>query len=134
MKAPISLKPLFFMLIGLLLLDYIWLGLLIDEFIIYSFGSLITVTEGGIQFNLVAGLIVWFLIAFGVYWFAVRTSKDWKTALRQGALFGFVLYGVYDLTNLAFLNGYSLTFTIIDIIWGTFLCSVLALIGFYTKK
>jgi uncharacterized membrane protein len=33
---------------------------------------------------------------------------------------GAAAFGVYDLTNLATLRGYSMSMTIVDIAWGTF--------------
>ncbi|MBL9083633.1 MAG: DUF2177 family protein, partial [Planctomycetales bacterium] len=41
-------------------------------------------------------------------------------------VFGLVLYGVYDLTNLATLEKWSLRVTIADMIWGTVLSAVMA--------
>jgi uncharacterized membrane protein len=118
------------MLAAILTLDYIWLGIITKNFTIQEFGSLITVTNGSIELNLVAGVLAWILIVIGCYVFAVRPSSDWKQAAKKGALVGLVIYGVYDLTNLAFINNYSLTFTIVDIAWGTILCSSISTLGF----
>lgn len=52
-------------------------------------------------------------------------------ALWRGALFGFVAYATYDLTNLSTLANWPVNITIIDMIWGTVLNSVVAVVGFY---
>ena len=52
-------------------------------------------------------------------------------ALWRGALFGFVAYATYDLTNLSTLANWPVNVTIIDMIWGTVLNSVVAVAGFY---
>ena len=44
----------------------------------------------------------------------------------MGALFGLVAYGTYDLTNLATIKNWSLKVTIIDLIWGAILTSVVS--------
>ena len=50
-------------------------------------------------------------------------------ALWMGALFGLVTYGTYDLTNAATLKGWSLTVTIVDMLWGAFLAGLSAAVG-----
>jgi uncharacterized membrane protein len=42
------------------------------------------------------------------------------TAAAYGALLGFVVYGVYDFTNLATLRHYPVKLAIVDVAWGTF--------------
>mgnify|MGYP000867877438 CR=1 FL=1 len=50
-------------------------------------------------------------------------------AILLGALFGFITYATYDLTNLATLKDWPITVTIVDLIWGTTLST---LIGLFT--
>jgi len=52
-------------------------------------------------------------------------------ALWRGALFGLVAYATYDLTNLSTLANWPVNVTIIDMIWGTVLNSVVAVAGYY---
>lgn len=51
------------------------------------------------------------------------------TAIWMGALFGLVAYGTYDLTNAATLKGWSLTVTIVDMLWGGFLSGMASGLG-----
>ena len=44
----------------------------------------------------------------------------------MGLIFGLVAYGTYDLTNLATIKNWSLKVTIIDLIWGGFLTSIVS--------
>jgi uncharacterized membrane protein len=70
------------------------------------------------------------LYAVGVVVFAVSPAYrdgSWSTALLYGALFGFLAYATYDLSNLATLRGYTTTIALIDMAWGTFLTAVSAL-------
>jgi len=79
----------------------------------------------------VPALLVYLLIPAGLVLF-VRPLLAEQTSLGQvfawGALFGLVLYGVYDFTNLAVLDKWTLRVTLVDLAWGTFLCGAGSLI------
>jgi len=66
-----------------------------------------------------------FMIA-AVYFFAVQPSRSWKNAASRGALLGLVMYGMFDMTNYAALDSYSLTYAVTDIAWGTVLFAATA--------
>lgn len=51
-------------------------------------------------------------------------------ALWRGALFGFLAYATYDLTNLATLEGWAWQVTVIDLVWGTTLNTAVAAVGY----
>jgi len=55
-------------------------------------------------------------------------------ALWRGALFGFLAYATYDLTNLSTITGWPWQVSVIDMVWGTFLNSAVAVIGFYAGR
>lgn len=76
----------------------------------------------------------YFLIIFGQYYFVYKHIKksNWVyDSIINGFLFGFVLYGVFDFTNLAIFSNYSLNTAIIDMIWGGILLSFTSFIGYY---
>ena len=50
-------------------------------------------------------------------------------SLWMGALFGLVAYGTYDLTNAATLKGWSLTVTVVDMLWGSLLTGLSSAVG-----
>ncbi len=52
-------------------------------------------------------------------------------ALWRGALFGFLAYATYDLTNLATISGWPWQISVIDMIWGTTLNTAVAAVGFW---
>jgi uncharacterized membrane protein len=61
-------------------------------------------------------------------------ADAWRTALVKGALFGFFAYATYDLTNLATLEGWPVTVSVVDVVWGTGLTGGSALMGFVLTK
>lgn len=55
----------------------------------------------------------------------------WSHALIYGALFGFITYGTYDLTNFATLKKWPLNVTLADIVWGTSVSTATAISVYY---
>lgn len=115
----------------LLLLDYIWLWYITRDFIIREFWNLITVEDWSIKINLWVWILAWFMISVMIVVFITLKYDNYKDVMFYWALLWFFTYTMYDLTNLTFLNNYSVKFTIVDIMWGTFVCSAVALNSFY---
>lgn len=134
MKLLLLVGVLAAMYIGIIILDYIWLGIITKKFIINQFGGLISVKDGSIQTNLPVGFLAWLAIAAGVYIFAVAPSVTAGKAALLGAVFGFITYAIYDLTNLTFITNYPVKFVFVDIAWGTFLCAAISSVGFFVRS
>lgn len=82
-----------------------------------------------LQIRWVAAAAVYALMIAAVWFFAVEPALDWADAAGRGALLGFVMYGLYDLTNYATLVGYPVSFALQDMVWGTFLFAATAMIA-----
>jgi uncharacterized membrane protein len=50
--------------------------------------------------------------------FVIPRAPDVWSAAKYGALFGLIVYGVYDLTNFSTLARYSPLLTLVDMSWG----------------
>lgn len=103
-------------LVVFLVLDGLWLGLVAQSLYQSQLGALMSKTPlwaAAVLFYLlyIVGLVV-FVVAP-----ALRTGGP-RSAALHGALFGLVAYATYDLTNLATLNGWPATITLIDLVWG----------------
>ncbi len=120
--------------IAIIILDFVWLGIIMKDFIISEFASLVKVENGSININLVVGILTWFIIALSCFIFAINPSNSLKQSMFLGALFGFSVYSIYDLTNLTFIVNYPIKFIFVDIAWGTFLCSFISGLGFFVKS
>lgn len=72
---------------------------------------------GNTTFRLSGGIVAWMLIAAGLNYYAIIKGDIISSALR-GALFGFIVYGVYNATNYAILTEYDLRTATIDTAWG----------------
>ena len=62
-------------------------------------------------------LFVYVLLAFGIVTFVLPRNYQ-EASIAQGALFGLVVYGVYDLTTLTTLRGRPVLVAAIAIAWG----------------
>lgn len=110
-----------------LLIDLLWLGVIASSFYQDKLGDMMKI-------NWTASIVFYLVFLFGLTLFVTYpalSNGGWKYALLWGALFGFFTYATYDLTNLATLKDWSLTLTIVDLIWGTVLGALVASITVY---
>ncbi len=122
----------FIWFLTLLVLDYLWLWYVTKDFIVREFGNLVSIDDSwSIKINLTAWLVAWFMISAMVVTFVTLKYNNIWDILFYWALLGFFSYAMYDLTNLTFINNYSLKFTLVDIAWWTFACSLVAMNSFY---
>jgi uncharacterized membrane protein len=82
----------------------------------------------------VSALLVWTLIILGILVFVLPKANLWWHATLFGVLFGLIVYAVYDLTNLATLHNWPIVMTIMDIIWGGFICGLTSTVLFFVNK
>jgi len=134
MKTLMIISAIIAMFLTILILDYLWLGVITKNFIIKEFGNLINVKNGSIKVNLFVGILAWLAIVLGCLIFSVLPSETLTKTIVLGATFGMISYAIYDLTNLTFIKDYPLKFALVDILWGTFLCSVVSGVGFFIKN
>ena len=103
-----------------IIFDIMWIGILMNSTYQYYLEPIARIYNGKLQANWPAALLVWALIVIGAIIFVLpkTTGVNLIGSFAWGALYGLILYGVYDLTNFAILAQWPLTITIIDIIWG----------------
>jgi uncharacterized membrane protein len=109
-------------LVIFVILDAIWLGIISRNLYSKYIGYIMTETP-----NWVAAILFYLLFITGIIVFIVLPGLEEKNiliTLGKAALFGLVTYATYDLTNLATLKSWPIQITIIDLIWGTFLSSI----------
>jgi uncharacterized membrane protein len=112
-----------------LLIDLLWLGVVMKGFYSQELGDLARRQGAGLAPRWGAAMLVYLLIPGGIVLF-VRpllgvNSTAWE-AFGWGAAFGLVLYGVYDLSNLAVLEKWTVRMTLADIGWGGVLCGTIS--------
>jgi uncharacterized membrane protein len=108
-------------------LDAIWLGLVAKPLYASGIGHLFAAKP-----NFVAAVAFYLIFSAGLTVFAVMPHEAdpgfASTALRA-AMFGFVCYATYDLSNLATLKDWPVGLSVIDMLWGSALSAVAATVG-----
>lgn len=118
-----------------IMVDLIWLGLVAKSFYLSQLSSLMRFANGQLSPNWFAGILVYVLFTIGILVFVLPKSQgSLSNACYYGALFGLVTYGIYDLTNLALLANWPLKIVLVDMIWGTALCSIGGLSAYYFSR
>ncbi|MGE4571986.1 MAG: DUF2177 family protein [Candidatus Izemoplasmatales bacterium] len=105
-----------------LAIDALWLGLIATKFYKTNIGHLMAEKP-----NFIAAGIFYLLFIIGVVFFTYQgiAEQNFSKALLAGAVFGFMTYATYDLTNLATLKDWPIMVTVVDLLWGTFLSSAM---------
>ena len=101
------------------IVDMIWLGVIAKGFYRNALEPLLTP-----NINWIAAIIFYLLFLVGVLIFALLPGMERRSlvyTIEMAALFGFIAYATYDLTNLATLRDWPLMLSIVDMIWGSFL-------------
>ncbi len=93
-----------------------------------------TIQGSPLQFRLPPAIGAYTIMILGTWFFAIRSATSWLDAAGRGAALGFLMYGLYDLTNYATLSRYPLHYTLSDMAWGTFLCAVVGAGAFIAAK
>ncbi len=115
--------PVFFVI------DMIWLGLVAKDFYRAQIGTLMKV-----DVNWTAAIIFYLIFIIGLVVFVISPAVEkgsWVHALLFGALFGFVCYATYDLTNLAVAKDWPLLVTIVDMLWGAVLAASVSTMTYF---
>jgi uncharacterized membrane protein len=115
--------PVFFVI------DMIWLGAVAKDFYKRHLGYLMRD-----PINWAAAITFYLLFIVGIVIFAVKPALETQSPLRAlvfGALFGFFTYATYDLTNLATVKDWPLVVTLVDLVWGTALCGIVATASYF---
>jgi uncharacterized membrane protein len=113
-------------------MDFMWLSFSTSRFYKPKLGAMLLDKP-----NLPVAGIFYLAYVVGILVFAVLPALDkgdYTRAIWAGALFGFLAYGTYDLTNQATLVGWPIAITIVDMAWGTFATAVAATIGFFVTR
>lgn len=106
-------------------IDLLWLRFIAKSLYREQIGFLLTDKP-----KRLAALIFYLLFVIGLLVFVINPSNSWTQASMLGALFGLITYATYDLTNLATIKKWPLKVTIIDLIWGSFLSSIVSTISY----
>lgn len=109
-------------------IDFLWLTVIAKNLYQNKLGYLLSKNP-----NFVAAFLFYVIFVIALNYFVLAPALEHKNITKllvSAALFGFVTYATYDLTNLATIKDWPLDVTIIDLIWGTSLSSAVSFISF----
>ncbi len=113
-------------MVGFMILDGIWLGVVMKSFYRDQLAPIARIANGALAPNWTAAFFVYVALGVGITAFVLPRATDVFSAAATGALFGLVVYGVYDLTNFATLAQYPLTMMFVDMAWGAVATAICA--------
>ena len=113
-------------------IDMLWLTVIASKFYKSQIGHLMADKAK----LLPAAIFYIIFIAAMVYFVIVPALEHQNIAqlLLSAAIFGFVTYATYDLTNMATLKDWPLLVTVVDLAWGTFISLAVSLITYLIRK
>jgi uncharacterized membrane protein len=128
----VKLKLYFITLLIFLSIDAFWLVFVTPKFYQSRIGHLMAETP-----NLLAAGVFYLLFIGALVYFVVEPA--WRlgairVAFGRGALFGLVTYATYDLTNLATLQDWPLSVTVVDMAWGIILTATTAAVSIWLAQ
>jgi len=112
-----------------MVIDLIWLGFIAKDLYSKYLGYLMADNV-----NWLAAVIFYLIFIGGVCYFVLYPSlidQNITNLVIRAALFGFMTYATYDLTNLATIKDWPINITIIDLIWGTTLSTSVSVISYF---
>jgi len=80
-----------------------------------------TIQGSDIKLNYLGAAICYPIMIFGLYYFIIKNKKNYKNnyqIVRDAIIFGWIIYGVYESTNLAVFKKWDLKTVLVDGIWG----------------
>jgi uncharacterized membrane protein len=114
--------------VAFMVLDGVWLGLLMKNFYRDQLAPIVRLSDGGIAPHWPPALVVYALLGTGIALFVVPRAATVSLAAAYGALFGLVVYGVYDFTNYSTLRQWPFVLTLADVAWGVVACATAAMV------
>ena len=109
-------------LLLILVLDLVWFtlnGKIYNKTINDIQGSPIKLNLYGAVFAYIFIFLALLFIIFPSISQDETTQNKFILALKHGAMFGLIAYGIYNATNLATLKSYTVSLAITDTLWGT---------------
>lgn len=102
------------------LLDVVWFTVVLQRYFFDSIAHLLNIQDGHVELRWLPAFLVYVFLSLGVVVFVLPPSilSIDASIFVRGALFGFVVYGVYETTNGALLLKWPTSFIIVDILWG----------------
>ena len=102
-------------------LDLLWVGGFAKGFIARQVGPYLSPKA-----DWLAAILFYLIFASGLWYFAVNPACSTAQAFLNGAFFGLVTYGTYELVNRALIANWPWKLVVVDMAYGVVACSVVS--------
>ena len=106
-----NIKIIIISAIIILLLDLIFLSLISSQFS----NMLYTIQHTPLKINFTIATITYIFMIFALNYFILQYKNP---KIMDAFILGFIIYGIYETTNLATIKKWSYKLSIIDTLWG----------------
>lgn len=127
---PIFISTFLLGTFSIVALDYLWLGFVMKSKYLEALAPYGRVVNGSLNMNLTGAIFSYVFLGLGLVLFVILPNVEsslLKTVVTA-FIFGVIVYGVYDFTNLATLKDWKISISILDILWGGVVCALATLI------
>lgn len=123
-----NVKALVLSVIFFLVLDALFIGAFMKDW-----QSLLLRVQGEkMEVRMLSALAVYVIMVLAWVYFVYRpflVHKSVSEAVKTGAILGFCIYGVFELTNFAIIKKWDMKFVLMDTFWGA---TLYALVSYFT--
>ena len=132
MTAGYYIKLYFITLVAYFALDIAWVGFIAHSFYQNYLSFLLSP-----NFNWIPIVLFYLLFIVGLLVFVIipgQQSGSLQNTLVLAAFFGLVTYATYDLINLATIKDWPILVSLVDLIWGMFVSTLVSYVSFTIGK
>lgn len=137
-RGMMTLRSLLVGLVTLVALDFLWIGTVAADLYRDTIGPHLHLVDGRLEARVPSAVATWVCIVLGLALFALPRARAGRGGVRAaamwGAVYGFFLYGVYDLTNHALFHSWPARIVAVDMTWGTTLCAAVAAAMMWSER
>lgn len=119
-----------------ILMDVTCLKFILSNFYTTQLKQIARMVDGQMRPKVIPALLAWGLLVIGIL-AVIVPHCSFLTAMQAfiwGALYGLVVYGIYDLSNFSILSGWSAQLAFVDVAWGMTLNGIGALLVFFLSR
>jgi len=125
-KKYVHIKSFVAAAVFFLIVDGLWLGVLMSDAYAGWVGHLLAPEP-----MLLPAIVFYLVYPVVLYALALAAGRDnIRSGVVHGALIGMLVYGGYELTNMATLPEWPLAMVLADTLWGTLLSGVTVFVGY----
>ena len=120
------------MAVTLLAFDGLWLGVVAKHYYKRQIGHVMATRP-----DILAAVLFYIVYLIGILILIIipaHSNNSFTQLLWSAPLFGFVSYATYDLTSKAVIKKWPWKVTIVDLLWGTFVTTVTAIVGYWVMS